>query len=378
MNVRRRLPQIRQFIRSPSGSISATTKTTPKLISVQVKLAKIANHDRTVWMESTRADAGNRQTSLSSRVRESLKSSGISLSEAARIIGVEPSKLSKSLAGTRKFRVEEISQLAALTDVTTDWLATGRGSPSSRRRSFEQSLRAMPRMPGTENESIESSPVDLSSASTSSNTSNDLSGSMPNTDDRWLSKGKRNRRRIVATAWQLYADKGIDNVRTHDIAEEIGLTASAINYHFKTKTALLEAALRYSLEIIASTRDLTNSEDPLAALRHFARVHAGVDLKVRRVWSIWLQSWAKAVVDERSRINLAAVYGEWLNMILGVIEAGQANGAIRQGDSQRMVKSLSIFIDGLGVARSTGQMPITDGEALDMLEDYLSAHILDP
>ena len=41
-----------------------------------------------------------------------------------------------------------------------------------------------------------------------------------------------------------------------------------------------------------------------------------------------------------------------------------------------MVKSLSIFIDGLGVARSTEHMPITDDEALMMLEHYLSAHIL--
>ena len=35
----------------------------------------------------------------------------------------------------------------------------------------------------------------------------------------WLSKGKRNRHKIVAAAWELYADLGVDNVRTEDVAQ---------------------------------------------------------------------------------------------------------------------------------------------------------------
>ncbi|WP_241242572.1 TetR/AcrR family transcriptional regulator [Brevibacterium aurantiacum] len=193
-----------------------------------------------------------------------------------------------------------------------------------------------------------------------------------------MSKGTRNRQKIIAAAWELYADRGIDNVRTEDVANACGLSASAINYHFRTKTQLLQAALRHSLDIIAGARDLHDPADPVAALRHFARIHAGVDDKVRRVWSIWIQSWARAAADEHTRLNLTAVYTEWLDMITGVILAGQRRGTIRMGNTVLMVKSLSIFIDGLGVARSTRQMAVTDDEALRMLEDYLVAHILTP
>lgn len=192
----------------------------------------------------------------------------------------------------------------------------------------------------------------------------------------WMSKGTRNRQKIIAAAWELYADLGIDNVRTEDVANACGLSASAINYHFRTKTQLLQAALRYSLDIIASARDLTEPADPVATLRHFARIHAGVDVKVRRVWSIWIQSWAHAAADEHTRLNLTAVYTEWLDMITGVILAGQRAGTIRTGNTVLMVKALSIFIDGLGVACSTQQMTVTDEEALSMLEEYLGAHIL--
>ncbi len=319
-------------------------------------------------MASTGDDADDDPGTLGARVRRAISSAGINHSEVARKIGIEPSKLSKSLAGTRKFRVEELSRIAALTDVSTDWLTTGRSGGPPRRR-IVANFRSEP----AEGTTLKPAAV---ATGTPSTTGAPTVTADPAVSDQWLSKGKRNRRRIVAAAWELYADRGIDNVPTGDIAAACGLSVSTVNYHFRTKTQLLEAALRYSLEIIATARDLTAPQDPVAALLHFSWLHAGVDEKVRRVWSIWLQSWARAVVDESSRLNVTAVYTEWLDMIAGVIAAGQKAEVFRTGNTLRMVKSLSIFIDGLGIARATGQLPITDEEALDMLEDYLHAHIL--
>ncbi|MGN6034384.1 helix-turn-helix domain-containing protein [Brevibacterium casei] len=71
--------------------------------------------------------ANGDQAGLGTRVRAAIRRAGINHSEVARSIGLEPSKLSKSLAGTRKFRVEEITRIAELTDVTTDWLTRGQG-----------------------------------------------------------------------------------------------------------------------------------------------------------------------------------------------------------------------------------------------------------
>ncbi|MGC3022594.1 TetR family transcriptional regulator C-terminal domain-containing protein [Brevibacterium sp. FAM 24630] len=315
--------------------------------------------------------AGSTQTSLVARVRDAIKNAGINHSEVARRIGLDASKLSKSLAGTRKFRVEEISRIAELTEVSTDWITTGRTAGPPRRG-------RTPTAPG--NVHIGSAPIEASTDGTDIPTvpGQTDNGHTPAVDptQEWMSKGTRNRVRIIAAAWELYADLGIDKVRTEDVARTAGLTTSAVNYHFRTKDQLLQAALRYSLDIIAETRQLNDGADPLAVLRHFARLHAGVDAKIRRVWSIWLQCWARAVTDENARANLTAVYGEWLDMITTVIDSGQRSGVIRTGDTSLMVKSLSIFIDGLGVARSTEHMPITDDEALMMLEHYLSAHIL--
>ena len=304
--------------------------------------------------------ADSTETTLVSRVRTAIKGAGINHSEVARHIGLDASKLSKSLAGTRKFRVEEISLIAELTEVTTDWLTTGRTTRPPR-RSIVADLPVVPADPG---EDHTAGPVPA--AETTPQTS------VPE----WMSKGTRNRLKIIAAAWRLYADLGIDKVRTEDVADAAGVTASAVNYHFRTKGQLLQSALRHSLDVIAETRHLNDSSDPIGVLRHFARIHAGVDQKIRRVWSIWLQCWARAATDESARANLTAVYGEWMDMITTVIDRGQRSGRIRSGDTALMVKSLSIFIDGLGVARTTEHMPITDDEALTMLENYLAAHVL--
>ncbi|MGO3072181.1 MAG: TetR family transcriptional regulator C-terminal domain-containing protein [Brevibacterium linens] len=314
-------------------------------------------------MTSDGADSA--QTLLVTRVRTAIRDAGINHSEVARQVGLDASKLSKSLAGTRKFRVEEISRIAELTRVTTDWLTTGRTAQPPRRTIVSEAAAAHEDEPANH----------ANDASVTATADGGEAAAPPPTAD-WMSKGTRNRVTIIVAAWELYADLGIDKVRTEDVADAAGVTASAVNYHFRTKDQLLQAALRYSLDIIAETRHLNDASDPISVLRHFARLHAGVDSKIRRVWSIWLQCWARASTDEGARANLTAVYDEWLDMITAVIDAGQRSGAIRTGDSALMVKALAIFIDGLGVARTTEHMTITDDEALTMLEDYLAAHIL--
>ncbi|SMY04439.1 transcriptional regulator, TetR family [Brevibacterium aurantiacum] len=351
-----------------------------KLTNSPVTIAKIATTVQNVVVVETSNGAGSSQDSLVSRVRDAIKSAGINHSEVARSVGIEPSKLSKSLAGTRNFRVEEISSIASLTNVSTDWLTTGRSAQPPRRRTVPHFHRDA----GDERASADSRArvgggPGAQSGSAHATDSFDLSETLPNPANHaageWMSKGKRNRHKIVAAAWELYADLGVDNVRTEDVAQASGLSTSAVNYHFRSKAQLLQATLRFTLDVLSGIRGLTDPGDPLKTLREFARVHAGVSDTIRRVWSIWVQSWARAAVDEHARATLTEVYSEWFEMFASVVLAGQKVGTIRAGDTILMAKGLSVFIDGLGIARSTGQMDITDAEALQMLDDYLSEHI---
>ncbi|MFC9443481.1 helix-turn-helix domain-containing protein, partial [Brevibacterium sp. NPDC056947] len=61
-------------------------------------------------------------TSIAARARETVAGSGLSQRSLARAIGIDETKLSKSLSGRRKFTAEELLGLATATGVTVRWL----------------------------------------------------------------------------------------------------------------------------------------------------------------------------------------------------------------------------------------------------------------
>ena len=62
---------------------------------------------------------------ISDRVRDLMSRSGMSQRQFAERVGLDNSKLSKSLSGTRRFSSLDLARIAELTQVTVDWLLTG-------------------------------------------------------------------------------------------------------------------------------------------------------------------------------------------------------------------------------------------------------------
>lgn len=67
--------------------------------------------------------------SASDRVRDLIQGSGLSQRDFALRIGLDDSKLSKSLGGTRRFSSLDLARIAELCEVTVDWLITGEEPP---------------------------------------------------------------------------------------------------------------------------------------------------------------------------------------------------------------------------------------------------------
>jgi AcrR family transcriptional regulator len=67
------------------------------------------------------------------------------------------------------------------------------------------------------------------------------------------------RERVVDVAERLFAERGLDAVSVRDIIAAAGVNLGAINYHFGTKDALIEAV--YERRIIPSTRERLRALD---------------------------------------------------------------------------------------------------------------------
>ena len=66
---------------------------------------------------------------ISERVSRLIEQSGLSKQDFGTRIGIDGSKLSKSLAGRRRFSSSELAEIAELGGTTVDWLLTGTVRP---------------------------------------------------------------------------------------------------------------------------------------------------------------------------------------------------------------------------------------------------------
>ncbi len=62
------------------------------------------------------------------------------------------------------------------------------------------------------------------------------------------------RARLLDSAMELFAEKGLDGVSTRELATAAGVNLSAITYHFGGKKGLYEAAIRHALDMLAPRR----------------------------------------------------------------------------------------------------------------------------
>lgn len=68
-------------------------------------------------------------TSTTERLRDLIADCGQSQGDFAEAVGLDPSKLSKTLAGTRRLSSLDLARIADHTGVTVDWLLSGQESP---------------------------------------------------------------------------------------------------------------------------------------------------------------------------------------------------------------------------------------------------------
>ncbi|MDN5789408.1 MAG: XRE family transcriptional regulator [Micrococcales bacterium] len=68
-------------------------------------------------------------TTSTDRIRDLIADSGLAQGDFAIAVGLDPSKMSKSLAGTRRFSSLDLARIAEHAKVTVDWLMTGEETP---------------------------------------------------------------------------------------------------------------------------------------------------------------------------------------------------------------------------------------------------------
>lgn len=249
---------------------------------------------------------------ISARAKLAIRRSGLAQREVAERVGIDETKLSKSLAQTRRFTAEELLQLARLTGVTVDWLLTDKDSETGIAAPEEGLL------PGTPEESEENA---------------------------------LRRRTLVEQAWRLFAAHGFAGVRISDIAEAAAVSSASVHYYFSSKQELFAEALRYSVKLAYDRQraELADILDPVERLRTLVRLQLPSDELGRAEWSIWLQTWVTVMLTGDQQAEHTGSYRRWWLTVRETIASGQANGTIVDEPLDELTDALTAFVDGLGI-----------------------------
>lgn len=277
---------------------------------------------------------------VASRVRGLLERDGWTQRRFAAAIGLDETKLSKSLAGRRRFGAGELVAIADVTGETVNRLLHGRDD-----------ARTHTAVPGGAAATRSAAPAGNGARGT--------------------------RRRILDAAWTLIADHGYHRVRTADVARECGTSPAAIHYHFPTRSGLLDEALRHNVKLafdrqVAALGEVT---DPHERLLRLIDLQLPAGELLRREWSIWIQAWAESAIDPARRELYWDSYDRWFRSVAMTLADGARAGVFVPG-AEDLTRQLTALIDGLGIQVMAGTPGTGPEEMRAVLHDFIDRAVL--
>ncbi|CAD55507.1 MULTISPECIES: TetR/AcrR family transcriptional regulator [Streptomyces] len=280
-------------------------------------------------METDDVPGGAPNADTAARVREVIAAAGVSQREFARRVVMDPSKLSRSLSGTRRFTVAELARIA------------------------DEGRIDAGRLLGTRSREKATPPAAH------------VEGGRP--------------LQIVRETVRLIAEHGFHAVRVADIARACATSSAAIHYHFPGRAELLEAAVRWCMDEDTARRAarLAEADDAAAELSQLIALQTPRTAQQRRQWAVWLDLWAEAARSTTVGRLHSEYYRQWRETVADVVRRGVGQGVFRAGlDPQAAALTLTALIDGLATHVLSVDGTASAGAA-DAMHAALTTHVND-
>jgi AcrR family transcriptional regulator len=184
--------------------------------------------------------------------------------------------------------------------------------------------------------------------------------------------GERRRQDLIEAAYTLIAEKGLEGLRTRDIAARAGVNISTLHYYFETKEALLVAVVQHVPE-----RFTTEPARPRAApwtLRShleeaWDRFHADPHLN-----TVLQELTVRAHRDPATRAAFRLVHRGWNAVVEGVLREGIREGKLRADlDPRAGAYAVTSFTMGAMLQLGVSSKAFDFAEVARQLETWMSA-----
>jgi AcrR family transcriptional regulator len=153
---------------------------------------------------------------------------------------------------------------------------------------------------------------------------------------------------LLAAAASVIRERGLENARVADVAEEAGTSGPSVLYYFASKAELLKEALTTVEERFYE--DFTVELDGLESARE-RLVHTVESMTGEGDYdaALWMELWARALRDSELAATRADLDARWRRTIEGVVRYGQERGEFGPADPNEFALMLGALLDGLAV-----------------------------
>lgn len=186
------------------------------------------------------------------------------------------------------------------------------------------------------------------------------------------------RMQIMAATRRVMEQRGVAMLRVADVAREAGVSPGIVHYYFASKEVLIRETFEDNFANSFARRASILEQDLRADQKLTQLLHSYVprDEATRESWHVWLELWVGALQDEQLRQMNEAAYGQWRNLIGGVIAEGAAQGIFVTSNVASEVNQLLAMIDGLAVQAMLGSSVVTVEEMERACDDFVREHLL--
>ncbi len=155
---------------------------------------------------------------------------------------------------------------------------------------------------------------------------------------------------LIRAAFALVAEKGMEGLRTREVAERVGINSATLHYYFPTKEALIQGVVEYLMRELRTTR--ASPDSPQSALDLLRAEFADIRLRLRDspdqlvvLTELAMRAWRDPVVARM----LHYLDEGWRGHLISVFATGIAEGVFRPDlDATATANALMSQLRGLG------------------------------
>jgi AcrR family transcriptional regulator len=163
---------------------------------------------------------------------------------------------------------------------------------------------------------------------------------------------------LLAAAAAVIRERGLENARVVDVAEEAGTSAPSVLYYFASKAELLKEALtsaeeRFYEDLEIELSGIEGARERMLRIVQYGAGEGDYDA------ALWMELWARALRDPELAATRAELDGRWRRTIAAVVRYGQERGEFGPADPEEFAVLLASLLDGLAVQIALRDMEVT-------------------